>query len=104
MRAKVKAITAPRARLRWPISALVTELNPVLRGWGNYFARGNSAKKFSLIDGYVHQRLVLFDMKKRNTRGRWRMKAKYTNTWYPALGVYRLTGTVRSYGTATART
>jgi RNA-directed DNA polymerase len=104
VRAKVKPITAPRARLQWHISALVSELNPVLRGWGNYFARGNSAKRFSQIDSYVHQRLVLFDMKKRKKRGRWRMKAKYTNTWYPALGVYRLTGTVRSYGVATART
>src|SRR5439155_1931110 len=35
IRGKVKAITAPRSRLKWPIGALVAELNPVLRGWGN---------------------------------------------------------------------
>jgi hypothetical protein len=37
IRAKVKAISAPRARLKWPIGNIVAELSPVPRGWGNYF-------------------------------------------------------------------
>jgi RNA-directed DNA polymerase len=40
IRAKIKAITAPRDRLKWSTHALVQELNPVLRGWGNYFRWG----------------------------------------------------------------
>jgi group II intron reverse transcriptase/maturase len=93
IRAKVKAITAPRSRLKWPIGALVAELNPVLRGWGNYFRWGNSARKFARIDQYVHERLALFDSKKRQKSGRrWEV---HTRDWVTGLGVHRLTGTVR---------
>ena len=35
VRAKVKAITAPRDRLKRPMQQVVEELNPVLRSWGN---------------------------------------------------------------------
>ena len=46
IRAKVKGITAPRSRLTWPIGDLVAELNPVLRGWGNYCAsRGRALEE-----------------------------------------------------------
>ena len=96
IRVKVKAITAPRARLKWPIEALVVELNPVLRGWGNYFRWGNSAGKFSQIDSYVHERLALFDSKKRQKSGR-RWGKVHTHAWITRLGVHRLTGMVR-YG------
>jgi len=37
VRTKVKKITAPRDRQKWPMKALGKELNPVLRGWSNYF-------------------------------------------------------------------
>ena len=47
IRTKVKAITAPRSRLKHSKGALVAELNPVLRGWRNYFPWGNSSRKFS---------------------------------------------------------
>ncbi len=28
----------------------VRDLNPVLRGWGNYFRAGNAARKFNQLD------------------------------------------------------
>jgi RNA-directed DNA polymerase len=96
VRAKVKAITAPRSRLKRPIGVLVAELNPVLRGWGNYFRWGNSTRKFSQIDRYVHERLALFDSKKRRQHGR-RWGAEHTYDWIASLGVHRLSGIV-SYG------
>jgi len=94
IRAKVKAITAPRARLKLPIGVLVAEMNPVLRGWGNYFRWGNSSRKFSQIDSYVQERLALFDSKKRQRSGR-RWGEVHTMTWLSRLGVHRLSGTVR---------
>jgi group II intron reverse transcriptase/maturase len=94
IRAAVKAITAPRSRLTWPIGDLVDELTPVLRGWGNYFGRGNSARKFSQIDRYVSERLALFDSKKRQKSGR-RWGEVHTHAWITRLGVHRLSGTVR---------
>ncbi len=86
-----------------PIGDLVAELNPVLRGWGNYFRWGNSARKFSQVDEYVRKRLALFDSKKRQQRGR-RWGATHTNAWATGLGVHRLSGTVRYLPSATVRT
>jgi group II intron reverse transcriptase/maturase len=94
IRAKVKEITAPRARLKLPVGVLVAELNPVLRGWGNYFRWGNSSRKFSQIDSYVQERLALFDSKKRQRSGR-RWGALHTMAWLSRLGLHRLSGTVR---------
>ena len=100
VRAKVKAITAPRSRLKWPIGKVVAELNPVLRGWSNYFRWGNSAKRFSQIDNYVHERLALFDSKKRQRSGRcW---SRHPYAWYRSLGVIQLTGTIPHGAPATA--
>jgi group II intron reverse transcriptase/maturase len=103
IRARVKAITAPRHRLTWPIQALVKELNPVLRGWGNFFRWGNSTKKFVQIDSYVRERLALFDSKKRGKSGR-RWGEVHTYAWYKALGVHILSGTVRTGTIARATT
>ncbi len=94
IRAKVKEITAPRARLKLPIGVLVAELNPVLRGWGNYFRWGNSSRKFSQIDSYVQERLALFDSKKRQRSGR-RWGDVHAAAWFSKLGVHRLSGRVR---------
>src|ERR1044072_7910546 len=53
---RVKELT-PRAagppHLREPI----TKINPVIRGWGNYFATGNASGKFNQVDSYVWMRL-----------------------------------------------
>lgn len=73
---------------------MVEHLNPVLRGWGNYFAYGNAARKFSQIDSYVHERLAILASVKHGHSGR-NWVHRYDGAWYRHLGVYRLTGTVR---------
>ncbi len=103
VRAKVKAITAPRDRLKRPMHQVVEELNPVLRGWGNYFRWGNSTRVFTQIDSYVHQRVALFDSKKRGRRGpRWATEHNYA--WFKGLGVHSLAGSIRWQPAATAVT
>src|SRR6266540_1008044 len=103
VRAKVKAITAPRDRLKRPMHQVVEELNPVLRGWGNYFRWGNSTRVFTQIDSYVHQRLALFDSTKRGKRGsRWANEHNYA--WFKGLGVHSRAGSIRWQPTATAVT
>ena len=74
----------------------MAELNPVLRGWDNYFRWGNSSRKFTQIDSYVQARLALFDSKKRQKSGR-RWGMVHTAAWYGGLGVCSLSGTIR-YG------
>lgn len=83
-----------RRRVGWPVEWVVADLNPVLRGWGTYFRRGNSARKFSHIDSYVHLRLAIFASTKHGLRGlNW--QRRFNRSWMNALGVYRLDGTVR---------
>ena len=36
---------------------MIAELNPVVRGWGQYFDSGNAANKFIDVDEYVVKRL-----------------------------------------------
>ena len=83
-----------------PLEWVVENLNPVLRGWANYFRTGNSARKFSQIDSYVHERLAILASTTYALSGR-NWASRFDGTWFRRLGVYALTGTVR-YGTAHA--
>ena len=69
IRAKIRALT-DRRYSGLPIDAVVDRLNPVLRGWGNYFRDGNSARKFAQIDSYVHERLAILACNKHQLSGR----------------------------------
>jgi RNA-directed DNA polymerase len=40
------------------VKQVIAKLNPVLRGWGNYFRTGNADRKFNQLDTYVYQRLA----------------------------------------------
>lgn len=99
VRGKVKAKTG-RGRAGQDIREIIADLNPILRGWGNYFRTGNAAKKFNQIDRYVVWRLAGLMRKRygRNLRhGQWKT---WTREWFEALGLYRLRGTVRYPGYA----
>jgi RNA-directed DNA polymerase len=94
MRDKIRAAT-DRRQVGRPVSAVVDDLNPVLRGWAAYFRNGNSARKFSTIDSYVHERLAIFDNRKRGIPGR-RWGKRHNGAWFARLGVFRLSGNVRA--------
>jgi hypothetical protein len=99
IRAKIRALTDRRAT-GLALSATVDRLNPVLRGWGNYFRGGNSARKFMQIDSYVHERLAILATAKHKRSGR-RWATTYNVAWFQRLGVHTLSGSVR-YGSANA--
>ncbi len=50
--------------------------------------------KFSQMDSYVHLRLARLEMVRHGRRG-WGWSTWYRKEWLRAIGVYRLTGTVR---------
>ena len=52
IRARIKALTG-RGRAGMDIRDVIAAINPILRGWGNYFRTGNAAIKFIQIDRYV---------------------------------------------------
>jgi group II intron reverse transcriptase/maturase len=94
IRGKVRDRTGRRfARL--PLESAIADLNPVLRGWGQYFCYGNSSRKFAAIDRYVNERLAILASRKHGLTGRnWATRFNYE--WWSKQGVYRLGGTVRS--------
>ena len=47
------------------VKVIIDDLNPVLRGWGNYFCTGNASRKFNQLDGYVYRRLHGFMVRRR---------------------------------------
>jgi len=93
IRAKVREHT-PRGYAGRDLESVVADLNPVLRGWGAFFRYGNSSRKFNAIDSYVHERLAKLASVKHGISGR-NWTTRFTYEWLTALGVYRLTGTVR---------
>ncbi|WP_226967034.1 group II intron maturase-specific domain-containing protein [Streptomyces phaeolivaceus] len=94
LRDKVRERT-DRRRSGWDIRDVIADLNPVLRGWGNYFRTGNAADKFQNADRYVVWRLRRLMVKKRGRnlrRGQWQ---EWTEEWFSGHGLYRLRGTIR---------
>ena len=99
IRGKIRDRT-DRRYARLPLEWAVEDLNPVIRGWGNYFRTGNSARKFHQIDAYLHERLAILAANKHQRSGR-RWVADYDWAWFQRLGVHTLGGSVR-YGSAHA--
>lgn len=99
IRAKIKAKTG-RGRAGHDIRDVIADLNPVLRGWGNYFRTGNAATKFVQVDYYVVGRLRDLLCKRYGRNLRPGQTAAWTRDWFEAQGLYRLRGTIRSPGLA----
>ena len=94
IRTKVRELTARRSMLCWNIEQIITRLNPLLRGWMNYFRFGNSSSKFERIDSYVHERLALWWSKKHQKSGR-RWNSDFTRRKFKDSGIQILSGNVR---------
>ena len=108
IRAKVRALTDRRRRAGMKdIREVIRDLNPVLRGWGNYFRTGNASVKFQQVDRYVCARLRRL-MQRRGGQRRSKAGRRYTvRTWPPSRfaeehGLHRLLGTIRYPGGAHA--
>lgn len=97
-RAKIKALTG-RNRCHQDIREIIEMINPILRGWGNYFRTGNAAKKFNQLDWYVVRRLRRL-MVKRYGRNLHAGHPSWDRAFFEAHGLHRLRGTVRYPGAA----
>ncbi len=93
LRMKVREVLDPRTTLLWAIDTILERLNPILRGWMNYYKYGNSSKKFAQIDRYIQEKLALWWSKKHNKSGRrWSIDFDYSK--YKSCGIQILTGNV----------
>ena len=94
LRDKVRARTG-RNRTGDDIRVVIADLNPLLRGWGNYFRTGNSAAKFLQVDSYVTRRLRRLLIKKRGRNLRAGQADQWDRHWLHGQGLYKLSGTIR---------
>jgi hypothetical protein len=74
---------------------IVKALNPVLRGWGNYFRTGNAAQKFNQLDTHVWRRLLAFMVKRKGRNLRAGEALLWDREFFYRLGLHRLLGTVQ---------
>ena len=92
-----KAVTRIKGRIRQilrpsnqaPWDEVVAELNPVLRGWAQYFAYGTRLMAYRAVDHYVWERVRHFLRRRHKvpSRGAKRFSADVV---FGELGVYRL--------------
>jgi RNA-directed DNA polymerase len=99
VRQRIKTLTG-RGRVGMDIREVISRINPILRGWGNYFRTGNAATRFVQIDWYVVGRLRSLMRKRHGRNLRPGQTAVWTREWFEAHGLYRLRGTNRYPATA----
>lgn len=117
---RTKAMTALRARIRavtswrrWSrmedIREVIAELNPILRGWCNYYRTGNASRHFNSIDRYVTACIVRLLRRRRCHQGRGRNQrpVRWRKEWTHArlvndFGLFKLLGTIRYPGASHA--
>ena len=76
-----------RQQVSQPVARVVEQINPILRGWVNYFAVGDSSECFSFVRDWVEKKIRRHLMRARERSGlgwqRWNRK------WlYEKLGLY----------------
>jgi RNA-directed DNA polymerase len=66
-----------------PVNRVISSINPILRGWVNYFAVGHSSECFRFIQNWVEKKVRRHMMKARKRRGfgwtRWSRPWLYDN-------------------------
>jgi RNA-directed DNA polymerase len=95
VRQRVKELT-PRSRCHVDLGALIAQLNPVLRGWGEYFRTGNADVKFNQLDQYVWRRLKTLRVKRAGSKLHAGHAERWTADYFvKGFGLHRLRGTIR---------
>jgi hypothetical protein len=93
IRQRIKELT-PRSRCHADLREVIADLNPVLRGWGQYFGTGNASNRFVQIDTYVWRRLRGLCAKRKGHHLRPREARRWTSAFFRDLGLHQLMGTV----------
>ncbi|MGH9251786.1 MAG: group II intron reverse transcriptase/maturase [Acidimicrobiales bacterium] len=87
---KTTVKTLSRQGRNEPLSELLRRLNPVLRGWTNYFRHGVSAATFGYLRAYTWTRVVNW-LRRKHPQATWKwIRRHYLPGWWPTQGKDRL--------------
>ena len=89
-----------QSALALPQATLLLKLNPLIRGWANYYRHGAAKRTFSRLDKYVHDRLWRWAKRRHpNKSTAWKLRKYFTaagiNRGTSASDSTRIKGTSR---------
>lgn len=80
-----------QSALGLPQTALLLKLNPLIRGWANYYKHGASKRTFDRLDHYVYWKLVRWANRRHpNKSAAWKKRKYFTASGKPGLFSVRL--------------
>jgi RNA-directed DNA polymerase len=102
VRERVHGLTDARRSGAKDVKEIIASVNPVIRGWGNYFRTGTADREFNRIDWYVHERITRWLQRRGGQRARyWRSEWPFERLF--AMGLHRLRKSVRYSAQAVPR-
>ena len=88
VKAKVRTIT--RGGTNQPLEVVLRRLNPVLRGWANYFRHGVSKATFDYLNAFSWRRVICW-LRHKHRRATWKwLRRRYLPGWRPTDGTVTL--------------
>ena len=100
LRRRIRVLTDRRWLWIKDAREIIRRLNPLLRGWGNYFRTGNASERFQEIDHHVWWRLNRLMKARKGRHLKAGESAKWSHKFFWGLGLHRLLGTTRYPGAA----
>ena len=76
-----------RQNVSWPVEKVIAKINPILRGWVNYFRVGHSSLGFGVVKPWVEKKVRQHLMRARGRKGfGW---TRWSSDWfYERLGLF----------------
>lgn len=69
-----------------PLGQLLSRLNPVLRGWCNYYRHGVSSATYSYLSRFTWRRVIRW-LRRKHPKASWRyLRHRYLPRWWPVDG------------------
>ncbi|HZA79803.1 MAG TPA: group II intron maturase-specific domain-containing protein [Acidimicrobiales bacterium] len=88
VKAKVRELS--QGNTNQSLADLLQRVNPVLRGWANYFRHGVSARTFSYLNAFSWRRVVNW-LGRKHPRANWKwLRRRYLPGWRPTDGTVTL--------------
>jgi RNA-directed DNA polymerase len=76
-----------RQHVSWPVKKVIEKINPILRGWVNYFRVGHSSHCFGMVKHWVETKIRRHLMRARGRKGfGWERWSR--NWFYDRLGLF----------------
>jgi RNA-directed DNA polymerase len=76
-----------RQHVSWPVEKVIEKINPILRGWVNYFRVGHSSLCFGVVKRWVEKKVRQHLMRARGRKGYGWMR--WSSEWlYDRLGLF----------------